>query len=127
MTLAGWFGYGCFAIILIAACFLIGYSIDKKIICIIVGIALSVIMLLCFLFYYNCTAMGKRAYKTQESNLSNGIYREVTVYDMEGDVIKTYSGKFDITYDNDRILFDDENGKRHIIYYPTGTVTVDEK
>ena len=25
------------------------------------------------------------------------------------------------------ILFDDEEGKRHIIYYTTGTITVDEK
>ena len=24
-------------------------------------------------------------------------------------------------------IFDDENGKRHVIYYPTGTVIVDEK
>ena len=29
-------------------------------------------------------------------------------------------------YDDDRILFDDENGLRHIIYYPTGTVIIDE-
>lgn len=29
-------------------------------------------------------------------------------------------------YKCDRILFDDEQGKRHVIYYPTGTVTVDE-
>lgn len=127
MTLAGWFGYGCFAIILIAVCFFIGYSINKKIIGAVIGIILSIIMLLCFLFYYNCTAVGKRAYKTQKSNLSNGINRKVTVYDIEGDVIKTYSGKFDVTYDNNRILFDDENGKRHMIYYTTGTVTVDEE
>lgn len=127
MTLSGWLGYILCAVVVIAVCSSIGWATEKKTIGIVIGIGLSIIILLCFLFYYNCTAAGKRAYKTQESNLSNGIKRTVTVYDMEGDIIKTYSGKFDITYDNDRILFDDENGKRHIIYYPTGTVTVDEE
>ena len=127
MTLSGWLVYTCIAILIIGTCAFVGWGEEKTVIGTIIGIGLSVILLFCFLFYYNCTAGGKRAYKTQESNLSNGIYREVTVYDMEGDIIKTYSGKFDITYDNDRILFDDEKGKRHIIYYPTGTITIDEK
>ena len=77
-------------------------------------------------WYYGNTEEGKRAIKTQESNLGGGITREVKVYDVEGDIIATYKGKFDIEYDNDRILFDDENGNRHIIYYPTGNVIVDE-
>ena len=55
-----------------------------------------------------------------------GIQRKVTVYDMEGDIIKEYEGKFDVDYDNDRIIFDDEHGLRHIIYYPTGTVIIDD-
>jgi len=42
-------------------------------------------------------------------------------------MIKTYDGKFDIDHDDNRIIFDDEQGKRHVIYYPTGTVVVDEK
>ena len=29
--------------------------------------------------------------------------------------------------DENRILFDDEDGKRHVIYYPTGTIIIDEK
>ena len=98
------------------------------------GTALSVFiaMFLCFAiwgvsaWYYGNTEEGKRAIKTQESNLGGGITREVKVYDVEGDIIATYKGKFDIEYDNDRILFDDENGNRHIIYYPTGNVIVDE-
>lgn len=78
------------------------------------------------IWYYGNTEGGKRALKSQESNLSGGITREVKVYDVEGDVIATYKGKFDIEYDNDRILFDDEKGNRHIIYYPTGNVIIDE-
>lgn len=78
-----------------------------------------------YLWYRN-TASGQRAVKTQRSNFSNGIEREVKVYDVNGEIVAWYEGKFDITYDDDRILFDDEEGKRHIIYYPTGTVTIDE-
>lgn len=78
------------------------------------------------LWYFNCTESGKRALKTQESELNGGITREVKVYDMEGDLVQSYKGKFDVDYDDDRIVFDDENGLRHIIYYPTGTVVIDE-
>lgn len=78
------------------------------------------------IWYYNGTEAGKRALKTQESNFNGGIKRRVTVYDVEGDMIAEYEGKFDIEYDDDRILFDDEQGLRHIIYYPTGNVIIDE-
>lgn len=73
------------------------------------------------------SASGRRAYKDQESNLNGGIERIVTVYDINGDIIETYKGKFDIETDRESyILFDDEHGLRHIIYYTTGTITVDE-
>lgn len=77
---------------------------------------------------YSNTAAGKRAYKDQQSNFNvNQITREVIVYDINGDVITTYTGKFDIETDNEKyILFDDEDGLRHIIYYTTGTVIVNE-
>lgn len=78
-------------------------------------------------WYYSKTASGLRAMKSQESNFTNGIEREVTVYDVNGKVIKRYDGRFDVDYDDNRIIFDDENGKRHVIYYPTGTVIIDEK
>ena len=78
-------------------------------------------------FFYANTAIGRRALKSQKSNFNNGIQRTVRVYDVEGDIIEEYEGKFDIEYDSDRILFDDEHGKRHIIYYTTGTVIIDEK
>ena len=77
-------------------------------------------------WYYTGTESGKRAIKTQQSNFGGGIERRITVFDVEGDVIAKYEGRFDIEYDDDRILFDDEEGFRHIIYYPTGNVIVDE-
>lgn len=72
------------------------------------------------------TESGKRAIKDTQSNVSGGIERTVTVYDFEGDVIQQYTGKFDVDYDSKRIKFDDESGKRHVIYYTTGTVIIDE-
>lgn len=77
-------------------------------------------------WYYGSTEAGKRAIKTQDSNFNGGITREVTVYDMDGDVLAHYKGKFDVEYSDERILFDDENGQRHIIYFKSGTVVVDE-
>lgn len=74
---------------------------------------------------YN-TESGRRAIKDTQSNIEGGIERTVTVYDINGEIIKEYSGKFDVSYDSERIKFDDENGKRHVIYCTTGTVTIDE-
>lgn len=122
MTIGGWIGF----VILGGFCYMISETTSGKMMSLAVSIAIIVIVLGGMLFYYNATASGKRAFKSQKSELENGIERVVTVYDMEGDVIKVYDGKFDVTYD-DRILFDDEQGKRHVIYYSTGTVTVDEK
>lgn len=74
------------------------------------------------------TESGKRAYKDQQSNIEGGIQRTVSVYDVNGELVKEYSGKFDIETDNESyILFDDEDGHRHIIYYTTGTIIVDEE
>ena len=129
MTIGGWIGCIILVLLIMALLGALAYLCESKgarIFWIGAGIMISAAVIVGMLFYYNFTASGKRAYKTQKSELQNGINRTVTVYDMEGDIIKIYSGKFDITYNSDRILFDDEQGKRHVIYYPTGTVTVDE-
>lgn len=130
MTIGGWIGFACTVLVVVSLgglLALMSETVSGRILCIGVSLAFIFIVFGGMLFYYNATASGKRAFKSQKSELENGIERVVTVYDIEGDVIKVYDGKFDITYDNDRILFDDEQGKRHVIYYPTGTVTVDEK
>lgn len=78
--------------------------------------------------YYldNYTEAGRRELKTQNSNFHGGIEREVTVYDMNGDVIEHFQGKFDVEYKDERVMFDDENGNRHIIYFKSGTVIINE-
>lgn len=81
-------------------------------------------------FYLN-TESGKRAIKDMKSEIGNGIHRTVSVYDVNGELIKEYKGKFDVETGNSSnapyIVFDDENGKRHIVYYTTGTILIDEK
>lgn len=79
------------------------------------------------LFWLYNTESGARAIKDTQSDFSGGIERTITVYDIDGEIIQQYNGKFDISYDSSRIKFDDENGKRHIIYYTTGTVIIDEE
>jgi hypothetical protein len=101
----------------------VGYSIASVVI-------ILVTCVLCFFigWYQLNTESGKRALKDQQSNLSGGIMRTVQVYDVNGEIIKEYEGKFDVETDKETyILFDDEDGKRHIVYFTTGTIVIDEK
>ena len=95
-----------------------------------ITIILSIIVWIGFGWYYNNTAAGERALKSQRSELGDGITRELTVYDMEGDVIETYKGKFDIDFSSSqsgqRIVFDDEQGIRHVIYPGGGIAIINE-
>lgn len=77
-------------------------------------------------WYYNNTEEGARALKTQDSNFNGGIERQVIVYDANGDIIEEYQGKFDVEYESNQILFDDEDGQRHIICFGSGTVIINE-
>ena len=127
MPIIGWVIYILISIVIVIICALIAVNTDFVYVLSVVAFCLCFILFLAMRWYFNNTATGRRAFKSQESNFSNVIERIVKVYDVNGKSITEYDGKFDITYDNDRILFDDENWKRHIIYYPTGTVTIDEK
>ncbi len=92
-----------------------------------ITILLTIGIIVGSIWYFNNTESGKRNVKDWQSNIDNGIERIVTVYDVSGKEIKKYEGRFDVSYDSDRIKFDDEQGKRHVIYYTTGTITIDEK
>jgi hypothetical protein len=129
MTISAWISFLFIAGFLIGIGLFIGYAMDGEHTTLIgglIGVFVSILLLIGMFWYYNSTAAGSRALKTQESNFNRGINRTITVYDIEGDIIQQFSGKFDIEYDDDRIMFDDENNLRHIIYYPTGTVIIDE-
>jgi len=90
------------------------------------GSILAIIIIVgLIVWWFFGTAAGSRSLKTLRSNVS-GIERTVTVYDINGNILREYTGRFDVEYDENRILFDDEDGKRHVIYYTTGTVIIEE-
>ena len=58
----------------------------------------------------------KRNLKSLKSNYTGGLDRTVTVYDYNGNPIKSWTGKFDLSEDDNEIFFDDDDGKRVIIH-----------
>ena len=78
-------------------------------------------------WYCNNTAGGARAMKDQQSNLSNGLMREITITAEDGREIFHYVGKCDIETNGNYILFEDEKGLRQMIYWGiTDTIIVSE-
>ena len=135
MTVLGWVFFWAITITIVAIAIVIcAANYEEKNGAIIVAITILVAVFVIFglnrgmSWWFSNTESGKRAIKTQESNFEGGINRSVKVYDAVGNVLQEYSGRFDVDFDGDeqRILFDDENGKRHVIYFKTGTVIVEE-
>lgn len=129
MTVSGWITFMAIAVFVAAISILLGATIGEykgAIVGAVVAVVLIILLLSGMRWYYNNTAQGQRAVKTQESNFKNGLQRTVKVFDVNGNIIYQYDGKIDIEYDECRILFDDEKGKRHVIYYTTGTVLIEE-
>lgn len=60
-------------------------------------------------------ASCSRGMKSFSSDIGGGLDRTVAVYDYNGNVLGEWSGKFDISNNDNEIYFDDENGKRVII------------
>ena len=84
-----------------------------------------VILMSCL--YLTFTECVRRKVKYFTGHVSGVITRHVRVYDFSGGLLEEYKGTFDIETTNDKyILFDDENNLRHIIYFTTGTVIIDE-
>ena len=55
-----------------------------------------------------------RWWKSTKSEYTGGLDRTVSVYSYDGELIKSWTGKFDVT-DNDNETFFDIDGKRVII------------
>ena len=88
-----------------------------------IGVVLCIVTVPGFLFYYNETEAGKRAVKTEKSNLSGGINRTVTVYDYNGNQIDSWTGTFDVTNSEYETYFDID-GKRVVIH---GGIVINEE
>jgi|GEM_PF-3205466 len=93
---------------------------------VVLTVCIAIVIIGFVVFYSFGTEAGKRVYRTQQSNFENETVREVLVYDACGNILESYRGKFDISYSDERILFDDEETGRHVIYFKTGTVIVND-
>ena len=76
-----------------------------------------------------CVHIRIRAYKDYQSNIDNGIEREITITAEDGREIFHYKGKIDVESDHtdNYIKFESEEGKRYLIYYGiTDTIVIKE-
>ena len=108
---------------------MVWYLDDNPVGCMVdILITVFVVLLIIGGFWYcNNTAGGARAMKDQQSNLSNGLMREITITAEDGREIFHYVGKCDIETNGNYILFEDENSLRQMIYWGiTDTIIISE-
>ena len=100
----------------------------KKTGIIVVIILVVALMVGGMMFWLYGTQQGKRAQKDTESNLGDGLKREIVLYTRDGDIIKKYTviGDVEYKYDPYRIVFEDEKGLRHTISPGDNPITNDE-
>ena len=73
----------------------------------------------------SCTESQQREIKSITSNWTGGLNRTVTVYDYNGQKIKSWSGQFDVKEtDRNSVYFDTEDDKRVII---SGGIIINEE
>ena len=103
------------------------YEWGKGVAIIFAGIIIAGLILGCGYWYCNNTAGGARAMKDQQSELHNGLPREITITAEDGRQIFYYKGKCDIETNGNYILFEDEEGLRQMIYWGiTDTIIISE-
>ena len=87
----------------------------KKIIVGVVSIVMALSMVGC--------ASTSREIKSTVSDWTGGLDRTVTVYDYNGEAIKSWTGHFDVSESENEVYFD-LNGKRVIIH---GGIIINEE
>lgn len=125
---------GMWAIVIVVAlcglgfsAFAIWYAVDERSIAsgIFGGVCIVLTLVICGVVMWWCanSESGKRALKEQQSDLNGGLERTVTLYSYNGDEIKSWSGKFDVSSSETETYFDID-GKRVIIH---GGIVVNEE
>jgi len=124
ITIAEWVFIGIFLGVGVAIAIVLRRLTDAWwpfVVTIIITLILSVVFVCAINWYNTSTADGQRSYKDFQSNLSGGLYREITVTAEDGREIFHYEGKCDIETAHDGngnyILFESEEGQRYLIYY----------
>ena len=134
LTLGNWLCIiGCIILGIIITIF-IGADWDNGVVPYLITATISAIVIILIVIgikWYNThTASGARAVKDFQSEISNGIDREITITAEDGREIFYYEGKVDIesNHEDNYIKFESEEGKRYIIYYGIqDTITIIEK
>lgn len=134
LTIGNWIFIGIVFVIGVIATILVAdeYSTGRTVATAIITIIICIALIFGLSWYHKNTASGARSYKDFESNLQNGLEREITIYAEDGRQIFHYEGKVDIETKHsgnaNYILFESEEGRRYIIYYGIqDTVLIIEK
>ena len=130
MTIGLWIAaivVGIIGIIFSIAILYIDDNPGGSMLCILITAVLVLLIIGGGFWYCNNTAGGIRAMKDQQSELNNGLMREITITAEDGREIFHYVGECDIETNGNYILFEDENGLRQMIYWGiTDTIIVSE-
>lgn len=133
ITLWNWLFVGFILIIGLVVSLLIYFDVSSltvPLINVIVTLFICFALILGLNWYNTSTASGIRHYKDFQSELTNGIDREITITAEDGREIFHYEGKVDIesNHEDNYIKFEGEDGKRYMIYYGIqDTITIIEK
>ena len=94
-------------------------SVTGAVVNALVTVILLFVIALGLSWYNTSTASGIRAYKDFQSEMQNGIEREITITAEDGREIFYYEGKVDIesNHADNYIKFEGEDGRRYMIYY----------
>ena len=76
-------------------------------------IAIVLILIMSLSMFAGC-ASWQREMKSLGSDITGGLYRRVTAYSYDGDVLGVWEGKFDVSESTSETFFD-INGKRVIL------------
>ena len=89
-----------------------------------VGICVIVFVVLVGVVALLGTSTAQRTLKSVSSDFGGDLDRTVTVYDYNGNEIRSWTGKFDVSESENEVYFDNENGKRVIIH---GGIVINEE
>lgn len=102
----------------------------KKIISIIAGAVVTFVLLAVLLTFLLNRAEFMRWKKNLKSSMQNGIKREITVYNINGDEMLKFKAKMDFTYDSHNNMLeyiDADTGKKYNIFLgQTATMVIKE-
>lgn len=121
LTIGNW----VFVVILLLGGISIGIALAANdyqfggVISIIVTLIICVLYIWIISWYHKNLASGVRAYKDYQSEMENGIEREILITAEDGREIFHYEGKVDIesNHTDNYIKFESEDGRRYMIYY----------